>query len=49
MKEYRLRMNLLTGNGTAKEMTKREKVIIGVMLTAVIFGAYSFLSSPFRK
>ena len=27
-------------------MTKREKVIIGLMLTAVILGAYSFLSSP---
>lgn len=27
-------------------MTKREKVIMGVMLTAVIFGAYNFLYSP---
>lgn len=27
-------------------MTKREKVIIGLMLTAVILGAYSFLYSP---
>jgi hypothetical protein len=26
-------------------MTKREKVIIGLMLTVTIFGAYSFLSS----
>jgi len=27
-------------------MTKREKVIIGFMLTAVLFGAYTLLSSP---
>ena len=27
-------------------MTKREKVIIGLMLTAVLFGAYTFLASP---
>jgi hypothetical protein len=30
-------------------MTKREKVIMGLMLTVIILGAYSFLSSPSKN